>query len=70
MHRNCCKQKIENNKKIKFSQKLLEVKESTSVEGPTNCNAATSTTRQCNNNDKNNNIKERLVSVVRREGGG
>ena len=68
MHRNCCKQKIENNKKIKFSQKLLEV--NTSVEGPTNCNAATSTTRQSNNNDKNNNIKERLVSVVRREGGG
>ena len=61
MHRNCCKQKIENNKKLKFSQKLLEVKESTSVEGPTDCNAATSTTRQCNNNDKNNNIKERLV---------
>ena len=26
-----------------------------------NCNAATLTTRQCNNNDKNNNIKERLV---------
>ena len=61
MRMNCSKQKIENNKKIKFSQKLLEVKESTSVEGPTNCNAATSTTRQCNNNDKNNNIKERLV---------
>ena len=37
MRRNCCKQKIENNKKIKFRQKLLEVKESTSVEGPTNC---------------------------------
>ena len=61
MHRNYYKQKNKNNKKIKFSQKLLEVKESTSVEGPTNCNAATSTTRQCNNNDKNNNIKERLV---------
>ena len=62
MHRNCCKQKIENNKKIKFSQTLLEVKESTSVEGPTNCNAATSTTRQCSNNDKyNNNIKETLA---------
>ena len=61
MHRNCCKQKIENNKKIKCSQKLLEVKESTSVEGPTNCKAATSTTRQCNNNDNTNNIKERLV---------
>ena len=44
-----------------FSQKLLEVKESTSVEGPTNCKAATSTTRQCNNNDNTNNIKERLV---------
>ena len=61
MHGNCCKQKIQNNKKIKFSQNLLEVKENTSVEGPTNCNAATSTTRQCNNNDKNNNIKERLA---------
>ena len=47
---------------IKFSQNLLDVKESTSVEGPTNCNAATSTTRQCNNNDKyNNNIKETLA---------
>ena len=61
MHRNCCKQKIQNDKKINFSQKLLEVKESASVEGPTNCNAATSTARQCNNNDNNNNIKERLV---------
>ena len=61
MRGNCCKQKIENNKKIKLSQKLLNVKEYTSVEGPTNCNAATSTTRQCNNNDKNNNIKERLA---------
>ena len=62
MYGNCCKQKIQNNKKIKFSQTLLEVKESTSVEGPTNCNAATSTTRQCNNNDKyNNNIKETLA---------
>ena len=62
MYRNCCKQKIQNNKKIKFSQNLLDVKESTSVEGPTNCNAATSTTRQCNNNDKyNNNIKETLA---------
>ena len=60
MHGNCCKQKIQNNK-IKFSQKLLEVKENTSVEGPTNCKAATSTTRQCNNNDNKNNIKERLV---------
>ena len=47
-------------KKI-ISQKVLEVKESTSVEGPTNCKAATSTTRQCNNNDNTNNIKERLV---------
>ena len=56
-----CKQKIQNNKKIKVSQKLLEVKESTSVEGPTNCNAATPTTRQCNNNDNNNNIKKRSV---------
>ena len=61
MYGNCCKQKIQNNKKIKFSQKLLDVKESTSVEGPTNCNAATSTTRQCNDNNKNNNIKDRLV---------
>ena len=55
MHGNCCKRKIQNNKKIKFCQKLLEVKESTSVEGPTNCNAATSTTRQCWNNDNTNN---------------
>ena len=62
MHGNCCKQKIQNNKKIKFSQNFLDVKEYTSVEGPTNCNAATSTTRQCNNNDKyNNNIKETLA---------
>ena len=61
MYRNCCKQKIQNNKKIKVSQKLLEVKESTSVEEPTKCNAATSTTRQCNNNDNNNNIKKRSV---------
>ena len=61
MRGNCCKQKIENNKKMKLSQKLLDVKEYTSVEGPTNCNAATSTTRQCNNNDNNNNIKERLA---------
>ena len=63
MYGNCCKQKIQNNKKIKFSQKLLDVKEYTNVEGegPTNCKAATSTTRQCNNNDNTNNIKERLV---------
>ena len=62
MYGNCCKQKLQNNKKIKFSQKLLDVKESTSVKGPKNCNAATSTTRQCNNNDKyNNNIKETLA---------
>ena len=69
MHGNCCKQKIENNKK-KISQKLLEVKESTSVEGPTNCKAATSTTRQCNNNDKyNNNTKETLArSGYKRKG--
>ena len=53
--------KSKNNKKIKVSLKLLEVKESTSVEGPTNCNTATSTTRQCNNNDNNNNIKKRSV---------
>ena len=66
MYGNCCKKKIQNNKKIKFSQKLLDVKESTSVEGPTNCNAATSTTRQCNNNDKynNNNIKETLAKTT------
>ena len=57
MRGNCCKQKIENNKKIKLSQKLLDVKEYTNIEGPTNCNAAMSTTRQCNND--NNNIKER-----------
>ena len=25
MHRNCCRQKIQNNKKIKFSQNLLDV---------------------------------------------
>ena len=62
MHGNCCKQKIQNNTKIKFTQKLLDVKEYTNVEGPTNCKAATSTTRQCNNNDNNNNnIKETLV---------
>ena len=47
--------------KIKFSQKLLDVKEHTNVEGPTNCKAATSTTRQCNTNDNSNNIKERLA---------
>ena len=40
---------------------MLDVKEYTNVEGPTNCKAATSTTRQCNNNDNTNNIKERLV---------
>ena len=60
MQGNCCKQKIENNEKIKLTL-LLDVKEYTSIEGPTNCNAATSTTRQCNNNDNNNNIKERLA---------
>ena len=32
MHGNCCRQKIQNNKKIKFSQKLLDVKEYTNVE--------------------------------------
>ena len=58
MHGSCCSQKIQNN--IKFSQKLLDVKEYTNVEGPTKCKAATSTTRQCNN-DNNNNIKEKLV---------
>ena len=52
---------MQNNKKIKFSQKLLDVKEYTNVKGPTNCKAAKSTTRQCNNNDNSNNIKERLV---------
>jgi len=39
MHGNCCKQKIENNKKITL------VKVYTYVEGPANYNAATSTTR-------------------------
>ena len=43
---------------IKFSQKLLHVKEYTNVERPANCNVATSTTRQCNNNDNDNNIKQ------------
>ena len=66
MHGNCCRQKIQNNKKIKFSQKLLDVKEYTNVEGPTNCKAATSTTWQCNNNDNNNNIKERLEREMER----
>ena len=61
MYRTCCRQKNRNNKKIKFSQKLLDVKEYTNVEGPTNCKAATSTTRQCNTNDNSNNIKERLA---------
>ena len=62
MHGNCCRQKIQNNRKKKFSQKLLDVKEYTNVEGPTNCKVAMSATRQCNNNDNNdNNIKERLV---------
>ena len=61
MHGNRCRQKIQNNKKIKFGQKLLDVKEYTNVAGPTTCKAATSTTRQCNYNDNNNNIKERLV---------
>ena len=38
------------------------LKKNTNVEGPTNCKAATSTTRQCNSNDNNNyNIKERLA---------
>ena len=38
------------------------LKKALSVEGPTNCNAATSTTRQCNSNDKyNNKIKETLA---------
>ena len=32
MHGNFCKKKIKNNKKIKFSQKLLDVREYTSVE--------------------------------------
>ena len=42
MHRNYCKQKNKSNKKIKFSQNLLDVKECTNVEEPTNCQAATS----------------------------
>ena len=64
MHGNCCRQKIQN-KKIKFSQKLLDdhVKEYTNVEGPTNCKAATSTTRQCNNNDNNNNNNIKEISI-------
>ena len=67
MRGNCCKQKIENNKtikyKIKLSQKLLDVKEYTSVEGlPT-------TTRQCNSNDNNNNIKERLARSGKKKKG-
>ena len=61
MYRTCCRQRNRNNKKIKFSQELLDVKECTNVEGPTNCKAATSTTRQCNTNDNSNNIKERLA---------
>ena len=60
MHGNCCK-KENKNKKIKFSQKLLDVKEYTHIEGPTKGKAATSTRRKCNNNDNDNNIKERLV---------
>ena len=66
MHGNCYKHKIENNKKIKkikIQSKLLDVEENTNVEGPTNCKAATLTTRQCNNNDDNNNIKEILVWI-------
>ena len=35
VHGNCCKQKIENNKNIKLSQKLLDVKEYTNIKGPT-----------------------------------
>ena len=36
MHGTCCRQKIrQNNKKTKFSQKLLDVNEYTNVEGPT-----------------------------------
>ena len=37
--------------RIKLSKKLLDVKEYTNVEGPTNCKAAMSTTRQCKNNN-------------------
>ena len=50
-------------RKQNLVKNFLDVKEYTNVEGPINCNAATSTTRQCNNNDNNNNnnIKERLV---------
>ena len=67
IHGNCCREKIQNNKRTTFSQKLLDVKEYTNVEGPTNYKAATLTTRQCDNNDdnnnnnnnNNNNIKER-----------
>ena len=69
MYENCSKHKIEN-KKIKIQLKLLDVKENTNVEGPTNCKAATSTTRQCNTNDNDNNIKERLAWIGLEEKGG
>ena len=57
------------------------LKNNTNVEGPINCKAATSTTRQCNTNDNDNNITEwlawsdrlekkleRLVIKIRRRG--
>ena len=47
---------------------MLDVKEYTNVEGPSNCKAATSTTRQYNNNDNDNNIMERLTWSGRLEG--
>ena len=69
---NCCKKKIKN-KKINFvriKNKIVRFKEYTNVEGPTNCKAAMSTTGQCNDNDYDNNISERLVwSGCRREMG-
>ena len=37
------------------------LKNNTNVEGPINCKAATSTTRQCNINDNDNNITEWLA---------
>ena len=49
------------------------LKNNTNVEGPINCKAATSTTRQCNTNDNDNNITEWLAWSGRLEkkwGGG
>ena len=41
---------------------MLGVKEYTHVEGPTDCKAATSTTRQCNSNDNNNNVNVEVTT--------